>query len=357
MTTGASALLRVEVPDVAIPAPYGLLDTVGVVEGGVGHWQFGVQYESVACVGAARSIPTSCAPGLALSQSGGNPYAVTVDVGGLTPGDVYRLDWGDGGTDNVTVDAGGHAAATHTYPSKSDYYYVAQMYLVSEQTNVVWSAGVSVPLYQGTKQSDTGTMKTVTGDPFAVYKLVECGAVGTVDIGAQARRALELGESVAVERMLATRELGGAASEVGQNQPRPPEDAIALLEQAWVANYGTQPVIHMTRDVAVIACAHRALYREGTGLYTCLGSPVVAGAGYELSDGMRLNNTTDNSTDYAGGPEGWVYATGPVVLRRSPVQVNNVIQTDTNTVSALAERVYVATVECGPFAAKVERPQ
>jgi len=101
-------------------------------------------------------------------------------------------------------------------------------------------------------------------------------------------------------------------------------DAVAYLEN-WLANqYGSRGVLHLSRGNAIRAIAAKALETRGGGLFTRLGTPVVAGSGYD-----------DDS----------VWATSSLVAYRSEVFPRGGIPYDlldknTNDLYAIAERTY-----------------
>ena len=183
----------------------------------------------------------------------------------------------------------------------------------------------------------TPTLKTfhgltdVTGDPFTIYDGIDCNLLGSDGFGTHVRDGLTLKEAKAVETHVLTvmQSLAGAPNLSG--------DVVAKVAAAegWLAdNYEGQGVIHMSRSLAAEACAAQVVSvgLDGT-LTTCQGTPIANGAGYSaLSDS--------------------VIASGQVVLMRGPIESRDVPQMDNGdgTCSpprSLAERTYVALIECG----------
>jgi hypothetical protein len=73
---------------------------------------------------------------------------------------------------------------------------------------------------------------------------------------------------------------------------------------------------------------------QGGRLFTPMGTPVIAGGGYDMQAGAATGLAT-------------IYATGPVLIYRGEVDTrqNAVSKTD-NTVSIIAQRDYVVGWDC-----------
>ena len=119
---------------------------------------------------------------------------------------------------------------------------------------------------------------------------------------------------------------------------------IARLEQALAScGMGTQGVIHLTREAASIATEYGVIDRDGDRLLTGLGTPVVAGTGY---DPAVLPLAPAETPVPAPGPLAppasstqWGYATGPVAVRLSaPEFIAEMIERESNTLSVLTGR-------------------
>jgi len=334
------------------PYSFGLLDTVPVLPLS-GHEALGTVHESEFCGAAARSYAAACATGTTSAgtvsiSNGGNPNktaTVTQTGSSLT---IFWIDWGDGSTS-----AGTTLPATHNYAANGTYTVTvrSQAGYLATVTNTVASTAngpfTGAATLNATKTPNDGTT-TVEGKPFSVYHLFTCRTVGEWDTAqARARKALELGEHIPVE--LGFQQLflntgtdvtpGGTAVDI--------VDGLAILEQSVAQSYTGQAVIHMSRGAAIRLAARYAVYRIGDHLETCLGSLVVAGAGYDTSTGPSAPAATAE----------WMFGTGAVVLRRGePIVVEPQLDSPyTNQFSTLAERQYTASIECVAKAVEVNQ--
>lgn len=340
----ANPLLYVPAPQ-GMPLPYGLLSVaVDVPPGSDPHWAMGVQYEPDFC-GAAFVTEGACRPNDLGTASVDVDAAsgATLNIDGA-PAGTYHIDWGDDTeADDATPDG-----ATHTYADDGSYVvtvtgpdgYMAQASV--EVTDGQTSSADAVVEHQ---KVPTDGITTVEGFPFTVYHLLQCKAVGTEQrIAERAQRGLELGESRAIESVLA-HQLATDTDAVDLT-PTPgtavhPVDGLGIL-LAWAGeNYGGLPTVHAAPDLATVLGALNAVSRQGRRLETLIGAPVAAGAGYV---GMQGPSETD-----PGAGEAWLYVTGTVSVRRAPViQVRPQVTTNpaTNVIQALAERPVVLTTEC-----------
>lgn len=127
-----------------------------------------------------------------------------------------------------------------------------------------------------------------------------------------------------------------------------PANGLALLEDA-IAQSGRMGVIHTTPGFVVGAAGvnwHDFDTRVGC-IRTINGTPVVAGAGYAIarSEGVRPHGTV-----VVGSTEEWIYASGPIEVRRSevftipeatPDALAGAVDHSTNTITYRAERYYL----------------
>jgi hypothetical protein len=190
----------------------------------------------------------------------------------------------------------------------------------------------------------------VTATPFTVYAGWNCKAVGytEAEILQRAQANLLLGEWRAVEDTVWTGALGNTpalatADADNLGTAADPVDALALLEDYLGQTFGGQGVIHMSRYLATHLITNGTITPQGDRLMTGLGTLVAAGGGYTA-------NTGPDGTDAAAGSY-WMYATGPVSIRRSEVFVNPdtvgaALNRTTNDVLVLAERTYVVDWAC-----------
>jgi hypothetical protein len=175
------------------------------------------------------------------------------------------------------------------------------------------------------------------------------------------RRVFEANESVGVEKaFMATRFRVSAPGdpEEGDLWDAPvditpaggavdPYVGIALLEGHAASRYAGAPIIHMPRTIGALAWAKADLEQRGDTFFTPQGSKVASGGGYEA-----LNTSPAGVAAPAG--ERWMYATGEIALQRGEIVVKREMDTTTNEVFVLAERLYVASVDCYTAAVRVK---
>lgn len=178
-----------------------------------------------------------------------------------------------------------------------------------------------------------------------------------VDLDEQLRRALEATESYAIARELWQGDLTRAAEDAGDiteeqrnlalvidpvvlnaGDPVPAKRALGIIEAAvGHALRGQQAYLHVGREAQPFV---PDLARDGNLLTTRVGNLVVSDAGYP--------GTAPGGAAPAAGV-GWLYATGPVVVRRSPVfpadPDSAVIDTRTNRLTLRTGRVVAATFD------------
>lgn len=197
---------------------------------------------------------------------------------------------------------------------------------------------------------------TDTAEAFTIYGSYDCSPMGHTLEYAQQRATEHLlaREEARVEQALWTGDLDNdpnfqavVTSLDGAMQPRL---AIAELEQYIAQSYGSLGVIHMPRFLAAVLLAEETLEVRGTRLYTRLGTPVVAGAGYPLThpDGVTPG-------------EHWIVATPALMLYRSEIftptnRPGDLLDRGQNNLLGVAERRYlVGWDECPVmFAVQVE---
>lgn len=124
--------------------------------------------------------------------------------------------------------------------------------------------------------------------------------------------------------------------------------ALGALEQAARSELGSLGMdvwLHM--PITLLPFVDGGIVRDGTGLFTKTGARIIADAGYTGSD-------PDNVMQ-AG--QLWMYATGPVQVRLSPVNAFQVTDQRSNVVHSTAERFYAATFDpCIHFGVAVDVP-
>lgn len=185
--------------------------------------------------------------------------------------------------------------------------------------------------------------------PFAVYGSFSCSPVGTTpeEAAQQALAHLLAREEARVEQAVWTGDLGNTgfapgATSLGTGLSI--AEGLGALED-WIAkNYGSLGVIHADRRVATGLAAKGEVKAKGSTLYTGLGTPVVAGAGYP--------GTSPNGTAAAAGT-GFIYVTPAMLGYRSepfpgvePASAG--FDRTSNDLFAVAERTYtIGWDDCG----------
>lgn len=197
------------------------------------------------------------------------------------------------------------------------------------------------------------------GTPFTLYGHFNCSPIGWSPEAAQAMADADLlrGEEAGAEAAFWTGALGNVANLAGVGMDDAPTVvtggdvavSVGALEDYLGAYHQAVGIIHMTRSMAVAAIAADVVEVRSGRLYTVLGTPVVAGAGYPgtAPDGNASVATT------------WMYATGPMVAYRSDIFTSSSVPGDlltrgTNDLFAVAERTYVLGIDpCGVGAVEV----
>lgn len=114
---------------------------------------------------------------------------------------------------------------------------------------------------------------------------------------------------------------------------------LGYVEQVLAEKYGGQGVIHMSR-LATTMLSH-LLHTEGGRLFTYIGTPVIAGGGYDVVDDSTPSTTT-------------IFGSGPLVLYRSDIDTRqSAIDKATNQESIVAQRDYVLGWDCVAVGAEV----
>jgi len=248
-----------------------------------------------------------------------------------------------------------------------------------EPAAVVTGAGCTTAVHT---KVPTGTIGWSAAQPFQVYGAVQCSPVGWGDDVAELERLatqhLTNGEGRAVEHAFWTGQAqdGGviyphlaaddevllddmtpvaelqSAAVVVSGGPVGVMEGIQLLEGALAQCYGGEGFIHIPAT-AVARLSNVGVVREQGGqLRTLLGNTVVV-----YSSGDREG--PDGSNPPAG--QSWIYATGSVWYRRSPVKAlgrrpGDFLARDKNTMFYVVERTYVVDWDCCHLAVLVEIP-
>jgi hypothetical protein len=179
-------------------------------------------------------------------------------------------------------------------------------------------------------------------EPFTVYSYNDDPIVGhTLDEHlANTIQRLVATEQRSVEEYFWAQLVAGAVSTVSLTTFGPGV-VLGYLEQQLAENYGGQGVIHMSRATATYLWEY--LQTQGGKLVTKLGTPVVAGAGYD-----PLTTPLD---------EFKMFASGPVVMYRGDVDTReNAVARATNQTSIIAQRDYVLGWDCVAYGVEGKFP-
>lgn len=210
------------------------------------------------------------------------------------------------------------------------------------------------------KNLDVGAGDIGEASPFTVYGSYTCTPVGhSLEYAEQrATEHLMAREEARAEQALWTGDLdnggfaaGAVDAAAGALSLR---RAVARLE-GWIAEtYGSQGVIHMTREAALLAVAADVVTVRNSGLYTELGTPVVAGSGYP-----GTGPTGQDPTD----AQSYLYATPALLGYRSEVfpSVSPAVagfDKGSNDLHAVAERTYLIGYDpCGTAYVLADLPE
>lgn len=204
--------------------------------------------------------------------------------------------------------------------------------------------------------TDANVPDEVEGEPFVVWAGDRCSTFGfsEQDFTGRVERQLLACESYQIAQELwkgtqakasgwPNRYLASEASDVLTSAAEDVLDALACLEQGLAqCACGQQGMIHATRQVVTHWMANTLVRREGNLLLTAMDTIVVADAGYDGSSPLGAA---------AANGSIWAYATGPVVVRRGPIEYIPVggdwrtatATSTTNVVELRAERMASAT--------------
>lgn len=201
--------------------------------------------------------------------------------------------------------------------------------------------------------TDVDRDAVVSGCPFHLYAYLSCRTTTLEQMLVDARTALEIGEQRGVEENVWTQVLAQPSSVVvntiaGVDGALGIVAALAALESRMADCYGGQATIHANRGIANYAAAELQMEKQGSAVFTPLGSRWAFYAG-----------NPNTGPDGTPAPDGhtWIYATSQLTLRRFPVivpnDVNHILIYPTNEPAVIAERTYVPSIECCSFAVLV----
>jgi hypothetical protein len=223
----------------------------------------------------------------------------------------------------------------------------------------VFLYAMNCPAVSGTK-TFSGIDAPISGAPFGVITSYICSSIGYLFDEAQQRvlNRMQLREQRAVERRIWQGQpigssVGGIAglfqSSTTLGTASCPTVAVQMLEQALADNGVIGGILHARPAMSSHLTRSRQIERTGRSITTTLGTPVVFGQGYDGTgpQGQAVATSTE-----------WMYASGRILLWATDAQTFPPGQTmdfASNTVYTLAEKIYVAVVECGSWAVQVTR--
>lgn len=192
-------------------------------------------------------------------------------------------------------------------------------------------------------------------EPIHVYAGAECSTLGWTyeEARAHAEASLALGEQQAVEAAFWRDRLAVEGQPVTPAGPVNIAAGLAALEGCLAEQYGGVGTIHVPAGAAaLLGCCNLVREDPATGtLRTLAGNCVVIGAGYSAMNTGPGNVPADPGT-------AWLYATGPLVIRRGPVETipdrAASVNIRTNDRRVLVERTYVVATTCVTCAAQIE---
>lgn len=186
-------------------------------------------------------------------------------------------------------------------------------------------------------EKEFGGVPFIAGEPFALYKGVECDLGGWQEYGDRASRGLELGESFGLESAIQKIILNGDDTEVLAGEYSM-VSGVAALEQYAASVYGGAPTFHVSRYGTTFLFDKGVFDSDDDFVVTTKqGSLVANGGGY---------SSTGPGGVEAGPGQFWLYASGQVNIFHGDITVSEAKALPTNRAFALAERIYVPTIEC-----------
>ncbi|PSK57982.1 hypothetical protein B0E38_01827 [Streptomyces sp. 111WW2] len=194
--------------------------------------------------------------------------------------------------------------------------------------------------------------------PITVYAGAECSAPGFSydEARTQALASLTLGEQHAVEAGFMRNVLTATADDLTPPEgPLSVAQGVAVLEGCLAESYGGVGTLHVPAGAAaLLGCCNVLREDPASGaLRTLAGNCAIIGAGYSYLNLGPGGLPADPGT-------AWLYITGPVVIRRGPVDVipdrsraSASVNIRNNDRRVLAERTYVVGTTCTVCAVNV----
>lgn len=373
MTVGTITPAALVTGPTRIPLPFGLLSVAtirpngdrwesGVIwetltcdpAGGIGPWtKPSAEVQHVAIGGAGLTSFTLTFQGQTTAAIAANATAAAVRIAlealsNIAPGDV-------------TVTGGLVAGYTFTFGGALADTNVTQMTAtptggtgtVTVTTTTQGDSPIGLPKELG-RNAETGE-----ASQFTVYGHFTCSPVGFDPQASQDRATAHLlaREESRVEQALWTGDLGNTPTLKGATTVAGTAvdvaTALGALESYIASQYGSQGVIHLTRQAALVGLQNYSLDVKGGSLSTRLGTPVIAGAGYDGSSPAGAAAAAGTS---------WAYVTPPIFGYRSDVftssnRPGDLLDRNVNEMYAIAERNYLLGFDpCGVGAALIALP-
>lgn len=340
----------------AEPRPYGLFTAAQMVEDTEARWLMGgARYEVDFC-GEAYDSAGVCwdfgTASLVVSDTG----QATLTANGNPDGN-YTIDWGDDDVEHTseTLTGVGHPyePGDYTLVITGPRSYQATATFTVTDGDALPETDLTVSL---AKVASDG-IGVEEGTPFAVLHLLQCSPVGYTaeHLRDRARRALQMGEQRAVERVVARlMARDPRADTLAGGDVVGAVDALAHLEKYAGANYPGRAVIHATPDVITLLDRRGVItIRTLAGrevIMTGQGTLVVSGGGYSPM-GLPEPDPT-HAVGVPGGDAEVMYVTGAMQVRRTAeIQADTALDstggtTARNVATYLAERPYTVAWDC-----------
>lgn len=338
-------------PPQRVPYRYGLLPTSDVVDLPQLRLHSNMAFDSVACNTGIIWEPECAAPFTATLTKGAVADTLAVAV---SPGVVANYQ--------VSVNGGAFSALGATLVSAAAAPVTVAIREASGLVRSVTRTDVDFDAAGGTVftflSSQTNNLpKTITAginsraaSPFVVIGGVSCTRIASPDLPTQAREALASVEQRKVEQRFWLNQLAlGAPNLPLGGGVVPLTTAVAGLEQYLRDQTGSEGTLHSDAFVAPFAAKNRLIsdqHSDGVRKRTALYTRWAFGGGYD--------RTGPSGQAAPAADQAWIYATGPVVVYRGPVDVPGDgvggFNTTTNQDFVLAERPYVVIPDC-PLAA------
>lgn len=198
---------------------------------------------------------------------------------------------------------------------------------------------------------------TEHASPITVYAGAECSTFGWTyeEARAHAQATMALGEQHALEAAFWRNKLAMEAEDLTPAAgPLSMAQGVAVLEGCLAEQYGGVGTLHVPAGAAALLGCCNILREEpeSGALRTLAGNCAIVGAGYSAANTGPGNLPAEPGTT-------WLYITGPLVIRRGPVDTlpdrsGPSVNIRTNDRRVLVERTYVVGTTCVICAVNVE---